>query len=237
MTLRKLIVRTLIVGALFFALVLICLCVAGYMAFQQPEFYSQISAGDAVDFEKWMLQQQADLKQWTETSVKNQRRIAELGDASDDQYDPRLDTHSISVSELQLNEILRSRLKKVGSVQDPRVKLSADQMQLGVQVAMDESLLVLSVSLKPSVSTEGRIHFEIQSGHIGNLRVPLHTILKMLQAEMTTHSSTLKLDSSGPNPVFVWNHQQRKEVPAVQAVHCSDGALEITFQAPVVDKP
>lgn len=232
---RKLVVRTLIACAAVVGLTLIALCVAGVLAVQQPEFYTRAKAQvPAVDAEEWVRQEGAEFEQWMKNSIERQRRQTVLSDPTADRYDPNLDTHSICLTEQQLNGMFASGLKSAGDVQNPRVGLSAASLQLGVEVVLDETRLVVSTSLKPFVASDGRMHFELQSGYVGNLRIPLQTLLSLLQNEMTTISSDLELDLSGSKPVLVWNSKRDKESPIIQAVHCSDSHLEITFQAPVI---
>lgn len=232
--LRKVIIRSLTVGAAVLGLAMVALFVAGLMAVQVPDFYSQVKAQDLTGHaEEWVDEQGDEFRQWVQSSIKTQRRSAESTNDTVDDYDPSLDTHSISVSELQLNGMLASGLTRTSDVKDPRVKLSEGYMQLGLQVVVNESPVVVSTSLKPFVGDDGGIHFEIQSGHVGNLRIPLQTLLSMLQDKITPLSSDLQLDLSGAVPVLIWKQKRDEKSPTIQSVVCSEGQLEITFQAPV----
>lgn len=232
---RKIVVRTLIAAAAAFVLALIALCVAGVLAVQQPEFYTRLKAQDTtVDADELILRERAAFDEWLKSSIENQRQQVASGDSKTDRYDPSLDTHSIQITEQQLNGMLMSGLKRAGDVQNPRVCLSAGSVQLGVEVFLDGTRLVVSTSLKPLVASDGRMHFEIQSGYVGNLRIPLQTLLGLLEDEVASISGDVQLDLSGSTPVIVLNTKQKKDSPTIQAVDCLEGQLQITFQAPMV---
>lgn len=228
---RKLIIRILIIGAVFFGLMLIAVCIAGVLAVQEPSFYSRLKAQEfPVDAKDFVRLKRAEFDRWLEDSIESQQQL----DSRDVDVDLPVDTYSLQFTEAQLNGILASDVKKMGDVSNPRIALSDELVQIGVEVDVNGTTVIASTSMRPYAGTDGRLRLEIQSSHIGNLPFPLQTLLSMLQNQMTNISGDLELDLSGSMPVLVLNTKLGEDKPTIQAVHCQAGQLEITFQPPSV---
>ncbi|MEP3480930.1 MAG: hypothetical protein ABJZ55_16910 [Fuerstiella sp.] len=225
-------IRSLIVGAVVFGLMLIAVCIAAALAVQEPSFYTRLKAQEfAVDVKAFVRSEGAEFDRWLKDSIQSQQQQLDSDIAP---VDSPIDTYTLQLSEDQLNGILASDIEKTGDVRHPRIGLSDGSMQIGAEVDVNDTSIVASIALRPYAGTDGRLRLEIQSSHIGNLRFPLQTLLSMLQDQMTNISGDLELDLSGTKPVLILNTKRGKEKPTIQSVRCQTGQLEITFQAPEI---
>src|SRR5262245_33292994 len=110
---RKLFVRLFLCCIALVGTLVVCLCIAGYLALQKPTFYSDrlaqpFSCSDQLAANASFQNIGRDLQRWTDRSVALQHvqslpEAAKQSNASLEalpgDYDPNQDTHSISVSE------------------------------------------------------------------------------------------------------------------------------------------
>lgn len=229
---RKIIVRTFFVGAAVLCLVVASVLLAGYLAFQQPEFYATLRSQNVDSESENELKLQAhELEQWIKNSLTAQRVPAANGE---DAYDPANDTHTIQVTERHLNGLLVSRSSGAGDMQHPRVCLEQDSVRLGAEFVFDDTKLVFSAAVKPVVAAKGRLHFEVQSGHVGRLRIPLNTLLGLMDSNVKQLSNGLELQMDRGNPTFILKQTSGPNAPKIQSIDCQNGQLAVTFQAPVL---
>lgn len=231
---RKLIVRTFFVGVALVCLAVVSGLVAGYLAFQQPEFYAALRSQEVDAQSEDQLKQQAeDLEEWIKNSLAAQHAQSS-GKADAQVYDPARDTHTVQVTEQQLNGLLVSRRSGAGDMQHPRVCLEEDSVRLGAEFVIDGTKLVVSAAVKPAVGDDGRLRFEIQSGHVGRLRLPLNTLLSLMDSNVKQLSNDLELQANGSTPTLILSQTTGPKAPKVQTVECHDGQLAVTFRAPVL---
>lgn len=228
---RKIIVRTFFVSAAVMCLVVASGLLAGYLAFQQPGFYATLRSQNVdLESENELKQQASDLQQWVRNSLTTQR-MQGVNDA--EAYDPANDTHTIQLSERHLNAFLVSRDTGAGGMQHPRICLEQDSVRLGAEFDFDNTKLVFSAAVKPVVAANGRLHFEVQSGHVGRLRIPLNTLLSLMDSNVKQLSNGVELQINGGNPTFILNPRFGPNAPKIQSIDCQNGQLAVTFQAPI----
>lgn len=231
---RKIIVRTFFVGAVLTCLVVVSGLTAGYLAFQQPGFYANLRSQDvSAESEDQLKQQAADFETWIQNSLTSQHAQS-ISDVDAQAYDPATDTYTVQVSERQLNGLLVSRRSGAGDMQHPRVRVEQDSVRLGAEFVIDGTKLVVSAAVKPTVGADGRLQFEIQSGHVGRLRLPLNTLLSLMDSNVKQLSNGLELQANGSTPTLILNQTTRPKAPKVQAIDCKNGLIAVTFQAPVL---
>lgn len=231
---RKIIVRTFFVSAALVCLVVVSGLVAGYLAFQQPEFYATLRSKDVTAVSEDELKQQAsEFEQWIKNSLTAQH-LQRSSDVQAQAYDPAADTHKIQVTERQLNGLLVSRRSGAGDMQHPRLCIEEDTVRLGAEFVIDGTTLVFSAAVKPVVGADGRLYFAIQSGHVGRLRIPLNTLLSFMDSNVKQLSNGLELQANGSTPTLIFDQTTGPKAPKVQSIICKDGLIAVTFQAPVL---
>jgi hypothetical protein len=226
---RNIIIRTFLAGAALVGLAVVAVAVAGYMALQQPEFYSELrkQAEAPKTAEEELKQIALDFKRWNETSAALQR-----AESSNSTYDPLADIHSVSVTETQMNAVLASQRFGAGDVQHPRVKLLNDNIRIAAEYCVDTTTFVVSVALKPAVMSGEKLHLDIMSAHLGNLPIPLKTLTSWVPKDADLSSGQIQFDLTGSTPRLIVEIAGRnRKSPTVRSLQCAEGALTIDFQA------
>lgn len=246
--LRNLFVRLFRCFVVLIGIAILSVCIAGYFAFQQPAFYADLRAQkfsqrDALAVKTSFQRMELDLKLWSERSISLQRaqRSATatpkraIPGASRSKYDPTQDTHSITITEQQLNAQLASGKTKISrELRNPRVRIAPDHIDLGIEFVTPKASCVLSTKLKLAPISQGRLRLEIVSARIGQLPLPLNTILRCLPREVIHSGGDLELNLTSPTPHLCLNVSgQGPTAPAVKSIKCLDGEMTIEFLAPV----
>ncbi|WP_425396336.1 hypothetical protein [Aeoliella sp.] len=248
--LRKLILRFFLACFAMVGLVITTVVVAGYFALQQPSYYAQLRAvayspAEQSAAELSMRQTEANVKRWLQSSIARQQAasadepsVMQLLAGAGAPYDPTTDTHEVHLTQAQFNAHLASnKASRSGDWRNPRIRFGEDRIDLAFEVASDEFSCVPSISLEPSLTDDGKLRLGIVSAHIGQLPLPMKTILTNLPSEMTrpAASGDVELDLSAETPCVIVNLPTAdSKSPTVSALTCREGELVVELLPPVV---
>ena len=161
---RKLITRVAIVCG-----VLVCVATAGagitaYLALSVPSFYAELrEQGVSSESEQAELQQLAsEFERWAAVSVA--RRRAEHTNLENNRCS---DTHTIRLTQYQLNAELASGRSGAGDLGEVRVQLLEDRIRLGAELFVQSSKMILTATLTPAIGEDGNLQLTIDRIGIG----------------------------------------------------------------------
>lgn len=223
---RKFLIRTVLIGGVFTVLVAIGLTVAGLLACRTPDFYAEVQHVAKLDqtSQAEIEKIATDFRAWSVQVVSSKSSAGSTAAA----------THTVTLNEQQINTLLAEGAG-AGDVRNVRVKLTEDGIQLGAEVGSGGSggsRWILSAELKPSVSTNGTLQFEIYRPRLGCLRIPLQTVLSLLPDRKNVSSRSFRIDASGSQTRLLVNlSRTRTKGVVVNSVQCSEGRLLIGFEA------
>jgi len=235
------VIRTLLAGAALFSVCLIALAITGYLALRQPDFYADLQhQGDSEpDIVADMEQKVREFEEWAmRSSALDSRKRSE---GIPVKTAPRNDVatsniYCLEMTEKQLNASLSSSGSSAGSVRDPRVQILDGKLCVGAEIHVSDYRFIFSGDLKPQITSEGKLRFEIMNTHLGSLPFPLHTLLNLMSEHMNVTAPKFHLDLTGQTPVVTANiSRSGPNSPTVESIHCVDGSLTIEFQARNVD--
>jgi hypothetical protein len=254
---RKLFVRLFLCCVALVGILVVSLCIAGYLALQQPAFYAdrlaqQFSNSDQMAANASFQRVEQDLRRWTDRSVALQRAHS-LSDSTKranaslealpleslpGDYDPTQDTHSISFSEKQINaQFASQKVSRTGEWQNPRVRIGSDRIDFGFEFVTSRASCVLSAELKPTLTSDGKLRLDLLSTRVGRLPIPLGTILRCLPRNICNLGSGAELNLTGSTPSICLNLPDNGgKSPAVKSIKCTEGEITIEFFAPVVNR-
>lgn len=246
---RKLFLRLFLFCAALMGLAVLSIVVAGLLALRQPPFYAalraqQFSDSDRLAAETFFEHAESDLKQWEHRSIALQRGkssatspIAML-DPSSKAYHPHQDTHSITISEKHIN----AQLASVGSMsnrqfQHPRIQMKQDRISLACELVTSKVTCILSVDLQPVLTSDQNLRVDLVSVQIGQLPLPLKTIVSWLPQDDIKLGNDLKLDLTDPTPHFFLDiADHHSQTPSIKSIACSEGEITIEFSAPILER-
>ncbi len=230
---RRVLRRCLIAGAIVTGLVVVTVVIAGFLALRTPGFYAErlesplSLAEQAAAKAHWQHVTQS-YDQWLAHSVTMQRTDAA------NEYDPSQDRHVLRVTESHINALVASnKFPTRGAVQNPRFRINDDQTEVAFQLVSENVTCVVSAVLKPTLRTDGRLQLDILSARVGQLPIPLRTLIKCSPGEIKHTQGGMELDFTLPSPhitLKVFNRVGQSAKP--KAVHCMDGELLVEFVAP-----
>lgn len=226
---RKLITRVAIVCG-----VLVCVATAGagitaYLALSVPSFYAELrEQGVSSESEQAELQQLAsEFERWAAVSVA--RRRAEHTNLENNRCS---DTHTIRLTQYQLNAELASGRSGAGDLREVRVQLLEDRIRLGAELFVQSSKMILTATLTPAIGEDGNLQLTIDRIGIGHLPLPHATLLKWLSEYADISTGKMRLDMSGTSPqlvVDIVGHGHNKV--SIRSVQIEEGTLSIEFGA------
>lgn len=250
--LRKLIVRLFLGCVAFMGLLMTTAAVASYLAFQQPAFYTHVRAQSLSPTERDVMTKQFQLSQiaynaWLDSSLARQQAqqaaAAKLQPAvlttSTDPYDPKTDTFTVRLTEQQLNgQLATSRPGSRATLQNPLIHIGDDCLELGFEVKQKNIAAVFSVLLEPSTTENGNIRLDIRAAHIGQLRIPLKTILRCLPRDIVQSAGDLDIDLTLPAPHLTLKLPKNgKRTATIKSIHCQAGELVVELLPPILERP
>ncbi len=226
---------------------MVSVCIAGYLALQEPAFYSdlraqQFSEGDQLAAKMFFQQMEKDLRLWRDRSLARQGErlsdsttpAAAIPDAFVGECDPTQDTHSISITERQINALLASDKASVrGEWQNPRIRIRQDHVDFAFEFATSKARCVFSAELKPTLSSEGRLHLDLVAVRIGKLPLPLRTIMRWVPRDVHYSGSDMEVDLTAATPHICLNlSDNNPESPSVKSIKCMESEVTIEFLVP-----
>lgn len=244
---RKFFVRLFLCFVALIGIVVLSACIAGYLALQQPAFYAdlcaqQFSEGDQFAAKVFFQHMEKDLRLWRDRSLARQGERSSdsttpataIRDAFLGEYDPTKDTHSISIRERQINALLASGKAGVsGEWRNPRIRIRQDGVDFAFELVVSKARFVLSVELKPALSSESCLRLDLMAVRIGDLPLPLSTILRWLPGDAHYSGSDIEVDLTAPTPHICLNFSDKNpESPSVKSFKCMEREVTIEFLAP-----
>lgn len=244
--LRKLLFRLFLIAFILTGTVVATVCVAGYLALQQPGFYAELRAQEFAPAEQKTSElafraMEQDFKRWVEGSLRQQAQQANPMAANplalvglQPKYDPTQDTHTVRVTAQQLNAQLASTSRR-GDWRNPRVRIAKDRVGVAFEVATPELSCVVAGELKPTITDDGRLRLDLLSARIGQLPLPLNTILGCLPRDIVLEDDEVELNLAPPSPHMSFKlANQREQTPRVKSIQCTEGQIAVEFAAPIL---
>lgn len=248
---RKLILRCLLLGFVFLVVVVTAACFTGYYAIQQPEFYTTLRDEKPSEYEQKMTtlyfkQTVHELEQWTARSIARQQGqptasvaspLAYLTSAFQGEYNPREDVRAITITEKQINTLIASqKATSQGDWRNPRLRFQQDHVDFAFEIVTQEISCVMSASLKPTLTDDGRLRFDLLGARVGKVPLPLGLMLSYLPDEVNVANEDMELHLTASTPHVYFNLPVTSaEVPSVAALECTDGAISLELLPPVVE--
>ncbi len=224
--LRKILVRSLLVGTGLAGLLVVATVVAGLLAFRQPAFYASRRSQKIADprLQAEVEAKIRDFENWCRVSTARPNRRDEAS------AEPA--TFTFDLSETQLNSMFAAEQLSAGAVGNPRVRIRDGTLRLGAEIRVGNSTLVFSMLLKPLIHANGQLKLEITSASLGSLPFPLHSLLNLLAKHESLSDPRFDLDLSGRTPVVtIHTHKHRQRSPRIESVRCAEGRIAIRFAA------
>jgi len=243
--LKRIVVRLLLVFVAVIGMAITGACIVAFLAVQQPSYYAELrtaklTPAEQADaeaqweqtkqaFETWMARSKALQK----ARPAEQRAFDDLLHAMGGAYDPAQDVHIVRLTERQLNAQLASDdLVPGGELQQPRIRLQQDRIDIACQFVTPDVQCVLSAGFKPSLANE-KLRLELVSLHVGRLPLPFKTIASWFPPDAVLSDRKMELNLAGPTPhLTVKLGQPEADAPRVKSIECHDGEVAITFVAP-----
>ncbi|MCO6045045.1 YpmS family protein [Aeoliella sp. ICT_H6.2] len=246
---RKAILRLLLASVAIAVVVVTAIMVAGYLALQQPGYYAALRAvelqpADQAAAELYWRQTAADYERWMQNSIaRQQAALKQTPDAPAEAaplrmpYNPATDTHEVRFTQRQLNaQLAGSKATQSGDWRNPRVRIGHDCIDVAFEVTSDEVTCFPSIALRPAIDADGNLRLEIVSAQIGQLPLPMKTILRNLPEEIGRKASRdVQLDLTSPSPSVTVNLPSTgKDSPTVKSLTCQEGEMVVEFLPPVI---
>lgn len=222
--------------ALVFGVLATATCAVVYLITSEPGFYTQAAAhaytaDDAERTKQELEAMRADFLTWhSQASTLGNRQQAEPPRPA---LDPRA-PYTARLTEQQLNTLLAtSQTSRLGATSQPRVRIAADRLDVGIRV-VDESInFVLSATLRPSATADGDIKLEILDLRIGNLPMPLKTLIAYLPPDMLPSGRDIEWHPAAATPYVVYKpNQHDAKQPRLKSLVCEAGALALELEPP-----
>lgn len=227
--LRKLVLRLLRIAGAAVCLLLTSLAIVGYLAMQEPGFYSAAMAGQAT------LQEVAAATQSLE-----EQRAAYLIWRSQLMADPARGRDrvvpkpfEIRYTDKHLNTLLASEITKIGdgTIEDPRVGVTQGRVEFACGVRTPAGRCVLSAEMTPSLTPDGVLTLDLESTHLGYLPLPSETLLGFLPRKKERLSGNLYLDLTAPKLRLTLDLSDKAGAFMADSIECADGELVVRFVA------
>lgn len=239
---KKTVLRLLRMSGIVASLLVTTLCVAGYLAFQEPDYYTQLrteqpSAADVAMATGHLEHERAAYLRWRRRLVDNQREQPnqELPSARDGVHreDPAGGTHELRYSSADLNALLASETRRVGGgeVEDPRVRITSGRLDFACGLQTKAACFVLSVELTPSLRPDGVLALDLESARVGHLPIPAETIAGFLPRKTSCLSGNLYLDLTATKPRLTLDLSDRANNLLADSLECGDGEVTVRFVA------
>ncbi|TWT85214.1 hypothetical protein Pla123a_00200 [Posidoniimonas polymericola] len=253
---KRLVLRLLLAGFVCFGLVLFCIGTAVTLALWSPSFYSErasLSADPAAvqAAEQHFEQLRDDYLRWRAASLQPAREkpakanndvIAALFAAQPAQpnHSP---THTIRVTEDEINTLLVSDGPHAGQVSAPRIRLVDGRVLVGVALATPFGELVVSAGFAPQPIANGaaagnpapnnELRLQIDNARIGRLPLPLSALTSLLPKEKSRLQGNLFLDTTGELPELALRMDKPGQpTPLPHSLEIADGELIVKLTAP-----
>lgn len=222
----KTVLRLIRVACFGFGLLFASLCFAGYLAMQQPAFYAE-----SLERRPTEAEIEAATTRLEAERARYVRWRSEL--LSDRPLAVAPAVHEVRFTDAQLNALLASETKQVGEVgfEEPRLRIAPGRLELACGVKTSAGRCVFSAALAPALTPEGVLTLGVESARVGNLPLPLGTLLGWLPRERRRVSGKLELDLTGPQPRFALDLSDEGKEFLAQSVECGDGEFVVRFAA------
>jgi hypothetical protein len=244
--LRKILVRLLTTCVMLFMALTTALVLAGYLALQPPGFYAElrdrpipVPQNPAVRQEMQAIEYAFRL--WLEQSIARQHTASlttTSNPAGSDHhgYDPTGDVHTVRVTQDMLNAALAGDdLELSRELQGPRICISSGRIEFAFELVTDEIRCVPSAVLEPTLTPNGDLRIDIARARIGQLPIPLNTILSCLPRDITCTGRNMDVHLIPPTPHITLHLTGRGPHAArVHSIECTTGAIVVTFLPPVI---
>ena len=208
------------------SLLVTALCVAGYLALQEPEYYAawrshQPTAAELAAATASVESERAAYLRWRSQS------LARIPDA------PAPDAHEVRFTDADLNVLLATEGRQVcgGRVEVPRVRVTQGRVDIAFGVQTAVARCVLSAELAPSLSQEGVLILEVRAVRLGQLPLPHEALAQFLPRERHRLSGSMYLDLAAPKPRLTIDLSDQTRSLLAESLECEDGRIAVRFVA------
>lgn len=243
---RRACLKFLAAGAACFVLFVVSLGVVGCLAFSTPSFYSELlsTAPNAEAAEQDLQQMRDDFLQWRARSLAIQkgnlpaaRDARELARREFGDYTPDGDTHTIRVSEEDINALLAAEEAKRGGgeVKQPRFRVEPGRVLMACTVVTPAGEVIFSAAFVPQQPTGDELRLRLTEARLGRLPLPIATVSRLLPRRNARLQGGLSLDSTGPLPELALQMTKgRGAAVRPKSIECQDGAVVVQLMAPLL---
>lgn len=245
---KRLVLRLLLAGVACFALFVLCVGTAVTLALWSPSFYSDLAAHQvdpaaAQAAEQRFNQLRDDYLRWRAASLRpprdqptppNNDVIAALLAAPPVDQRPS-PTHTIRVSEADINVLLAADPPRAGQASAPLIRLVGGRVLVGFALDTPAGDLVLSAGFAPQPvgANDNEVRMQIDSARLGRLPLPLTALVGLLPKEISRLQGNLYLDTTGSLPELALRMDQATQpTPLPQSLEIADGELIVKLSAP-----
>lgn len=248
---RSVLRKLILAATMCIALVVICIGVAGYLAFRSPSFYAELvarqpRAGAAEAAEQRLEQMRRDFVQWQSRSLAIQKRQAvdAMSAGAGQPHDGELadvageDVHTFRLSEDDLNALLASRDFGFGSdeLHDPRIRFDDGKAMLAFTLATPAGNFVLSAAFEPRPADDGT-RLRVARVSVGRLALPVSTLSSWVPKRESRLHGDLYLDATGPLPELVLRPGRVATGSArPKSIECTQGELIVRLASPTLQQ-
>lgn len=228
--------------ALVFVVLATATCAVVYLVTSEPAFYAKAAAetytaADADRIKQELEVIRSDFLTWHSQSftLGNEQQQATLPRPALDARAP----YTARLTEQQLNTLLAtSQTSRLGEASQPRVRIAADRLDVGIRVVDESVNFVLSAALRPSATADGDIKLEILALRIGNLPMPLKTLLTYLPPDMLPSGRDVEWHPAATTPYVVYKPNQHDvKQPRLKSIACQAGAVVLELEPPTPPAP
>ena len=235
---RKFIVRTVKIFAVFAAMLITGVAIAGYLAFSQPVFYAELRASDSEN-SKPHATLQTQLKEfqlWLRKTKEEAAYLAAMNNLSEEGEVPALSateqSRVFTITEQQLNAHLDTKDFHAGDLRAPRFQLLENQIRFGAELYLGDSCFIISSTVTPTVTPDKKVKLTLTNTRVGNLPFPLHSALQLVSKHSKLTGRNYRMKRNGEAPVIVVDipHHQAKDL-VVRLVEFRAGVVNIEFES------
>ena len=248
--LRRIVVRLFLSCIVISSLVAGLIGYAGYLVLREPAFYSELrsqefSSAEHKLAEIYVRQLERDFERWNANAILRQRQSAAvespqatLVGVRQDEYDPRIDSHVVRVTQQQINALIASqKATSQGDWRNPRIRIASGCIDLAIEIVEPEVSCVLSTQVRPTIAATGQLQLDIISAHLGKLPLPLQTLWNWIPRDLDQAASDLKLDLASPKPRLRFSlGGHLTETAKVRSIECREGEIVVEFRAPILEQ-
>lgn len=236
---KKTIRRLIRIAGIFVGLLVTTICVAGFLALQEPAYYTELrkqqpTAGELAAATEQVESHRIAYLKWRSQSLADQRERL-------NQAEPRVGqpdglgpiAHEVRCSDANLNTLLAAETSRLGDVtiRDPRVRVTPGRLDFACGILTPLARFVLSAELAPELLPGGVLTLDIESVRVGRVPLPCKTLAGFFPRQKVRLSGALYLDTTDPTPRLTLDLSDKANKLLAESLECTEGELTVRFVA------